>query len=741
MNTASNTVPGNQGRIAPNPAFDSGLSQFANGAPAVASAASRFDIGEYIRTIVKQKKFIAAAIVLSLLAALLYSYTRVPLFSATTQIIMQDTNEQVVPKNGRSVPIVVNSSQLIATQLGLIKSQSQAKRVATRARLTQNPAYANQGSNAKDRLEQAASRVRSQLTLENVRDSRLINITITSPSASDAAKLANVYAEEFIAANLQREDDSTSYAREFLEKQLETTRQKLDESERQLVAYASDQRIIELGTDKEGNASRSLDASNLIRLNDALAEARIERISAAQNMRFGNAGAERTGDGAAVQAMRTERAKLEAEYQQKSAIFLPEYPEMNALRERIKSLDRAIGGEQRISTSSRSQDLQAQYRAALAKENDLVGKVDALKAGLLKLRNRSIEYTILQREVDTQRAAYDGLLQKYRDVGQSEGVGKNDVTIVDEARIPGGPISPNIPLNILMGLLGGVILGLGGAFLIEFVGDSINLPEEVERKLNLALLGVMPSADKGERISEEASDPKSEVAEAAYSLRTALQFTTTHGTPRSILLTSSRPAEGKSSVSFALSLAFARQGRKVLLVDADMRRPTFYPGLQSRDDEPGLSNVLTGQLNGDLPVRKTGVANLWLMTAGPTVPNPADLLSTNAYSEMLQRALTKFDIVIADGPPVLGLADALLLGTQSEAVIMVVEASTIRRSQVLTALNRLRSTNAHIVGAVLNKFNRTNAGYGYGYHYEYNYGGAAARDVDDGRKIVLSARD
>jgi polysaccharide biosynthesis transport protein len=229
--------------------------------------------------------------------------------------------------------------------------------------------------------------------------------------------------------------------------------------------------------------------------------------------------------------------------------------------------------------------------------------------------------------VDTNRVIYEGLLQQYKEVGVTDGVGENDVAIVDKAPVPARPISPNIPLNLVMGLLAGVILGVGGAFLIEFVGDSVNLPEDVQRKLNLSLLGVMPSTEKGERISDEAIDPKSEIAEAAYSLRTALQFTTSHGAPRSILLTSSRPAEGKSSVSFALALAFARQGKKVLLVDADMRRPTFYPGLESREDDAGLSNVLTGQMNGDLPARKTQVANLWLMTAGPTVPNPADLLS------------------------------------------------------------------------------------------------------------------
>jgi polysaccharide biosynthesis transport protein len=725
-------------------AFDSGLTQFAGATPVgpSQSAASKFDIGEYIRTIVKRKMFILATIVITVLLALLYSYTRTPQYSATAQLMIQEPAAQLTSKNGAAAPIAINNYQYLATQLGLIKSESQAKRVVARGRLAQNPEYANQGSNAKDRTDQASAIVRGQLQVENVRDSRLINVTIVSPSAVMAANLANIYAEEFIAANLERGYNSTSYARDFLEKQLETTRQKLEDSERQLVGYASDQKIIELGTDKDGNASRSLDASNLVRLNEALADARIDRITAAENLRSGNSGPATGGENVAVQTLRTQRAQLEAEYQQKSAIFLPGYPEMAALRERINALDRSIAGETRESGSAKSQNLRAQYQAAVAKERDLEGKVDALKGDLLKLRDRSIEYTILQREVDTNRVLYEGLLQQYKEVGVNDGVGKNDVVIVDKAAVPSGPFSPNIPLNILMGLLAGVLFGVGGAFLIEFVGDSINLPEEVERKLNLALLGVMPAADKNERVSDEAADPKSEVAEAAYSLRTALQFTTAHGAPKSLLLTSSRPAEGKSSVSYALALAFARQGKKVLLVDADMRRPTFYPGIQSRDDEAGLSNVLTGQLDGELPVRKTGTTNLWLMTAGPTIPNPADILSTNAYSHMLERALTKFDIVIADGPPVLGLADALLLGAQSEAVIMIVEASSIRRSQVITALNRLRTTNARIVGAVLNKFNRTQSGYGYGYQYDYDYGQAASNSgSDDERRIVLTARD
>jgi capsular exopolysaccharide synthesis family protein len=741
MNTLSTNLPNNERRGASS--YDTGLSEFANGNEVTVLQPTSFDIGEYIRTIIKWRTYVIAAILLSVLAALLYSYTRTPLYASTVQLIMNDSAQLLPKRNGASPPILVNNTQFIATQLGLIKSDTQAKRVVTRARLAQNPDYANQGSNAKDRADQAANTVRRQLAVENVRDSRLINITITSPSAVMSANIANAYAEEFIASNVERGFEQTRYKREFLEKQLEETREKLAESERKVVGYASSERIIELGADKDGNASRSLDASNLVRLNEALADARVERIAAAQNMRAGNAGLQNAVDGASLQALRTQRAELEAEYQQKSAIFLPEYPEMNALRERINSLDRAINAEKRATKSTQAEALTAAYRAAVQKENELVSKVDALKGQLLQLRNRSIDYNILQRDVDTNRVIYEGLLQEYKEIGVTDGIGENDVAIVDKAKVAGGPVSPNIPLNLMLGLLGGLVLGIGGAFLIEFVGDSVNLPEDVQRKLSLTLLGVMPSTEKGDRISDEAINPKSEIAEAAYSLRTALQFTTSHGAPKSILLTSSRPAEGKSSVSFALALAFARQGKKVLLVDADMRRPTFYPGLESREDEAGLSNVLTGQMNGDLPVRKTQIANLWLMTAGPTVPNPADLLSTNAYSEMLARALTKFDHVIADGPPILGLADALLLGAQSEGVVMVVEASAIRRVQVINALNRLRSANLHIIGAVLNKFNRNRSGYGYGYGYgySYNYAEKSANARDDDRKIVLNARD
>ena len=722
-------------------ANNSGLAKFAatKGGVAIENAASSLDFGQYLRTIVKRRNIILILTLLGLLLSILYSYSRTAFYESSAQIIIDNSGLDVLPGNDRKATAALNDHQFLNTQIGLIRSDSLAKDVVRRARLAQNPLYADQDKNAQARMEQAANLLRSQLQASIVRDSRLINLSITSPSAAMSASLANYYAEEFIASNLNRDFKATEYSREFLAKQLADTRSKLEDSERQTVDYASNQQIVELGSDKDGKANRSLEADNLVRLNQALAEARIERIDAVQKLRQGVLEPTEGSVNSSMQTLRTQKAELEAEYRQKSAIFLPAYPEMIALKERINSLDKyitkEIAGEVKAAKSSKLQLLEGQYRAAAEKERELASRVDKLKDDFLKLRSKSIQYNILQRDVDTNRVLYEGLLQKFKEVGVTDGIGKNDVTIVDKAQVPIRPVTPNIPINLLIGFIGGFLIGVAGAFFTEFVGDTINLPEDVERKLNLSLLGLMPRSDKGTHLTEAAAEPKSEVAEAANSLRTALQFATTHGAPRSILLSSSRPAEGKSSVSFALAIAFARQGRKVLLVDADMRRPTFYTGVTSRDDEDGLSNVLTGQSQGQLPIRKTGITNLSLMTAGPTVPNPADLLSTNAYAEMLERVQKQFDIVIADGPPVLGLADALLLAAQNEAVVMVVEAGAIRRSLVLSALTRLQSTNAHIVGVVLNKFNRNQTGYGYGYSYDYDE--AATHEPDENRRIVL----
>jgi len=717
-----------------------GLDQFAAGAAAAPAPATggglarAFDPAEILRILLKWKWLIVAALVLGPLLALAASLAMSPKYQAVSQIQINQEDPVVVPGAASAKPLLINGQEFLATQIGLLKSRALSLRVVDALRLANNPEYVGQTGSAAERRDLATERVRSQLLIEPVRDSRLVNINITGTDPVLAARLADAYAEQFISSNLDREFEATAYARKFLEERIGSTRARLENSERELVDYASRQGIVELGSGGEGGGQSSIEASTLVDLNKALGEARNQRILMEQRYRRagGTAANSDAVNNPLLQDLTGKRAEAQAEYQEKLVVFLPGLPAMVALKERISSLDRDIARIRgSVGTASR-----LEFEGAAAREAELQARFDAMKGKVLDLRSRSIQYTILQREVDTNRALYDALLQKYKEVGVGNGVGTNKVAVVDRARVPQAPVSPNILLNVLLGLIAGLLIGVGGAFLIEFIDDTIKAPEDVRTKLHLTLLGAMPMGE--ERFMDEVADPKSDLIEAAHSLRTALQFATGHGMPRTMLITSSRPGEGKSSVSLALATSLALLGRKVVIIDADMRKPTFYVGNASRKDTPGLSNVLSGELLLDAVTHESHIKHLSIVPAGPIVPNPAALLSDGGFANLLEMAQQRFEFVVIDGPPVMGLADAPLMGSVVEGTLIVVEASEVHRSTVLTAVARLRAANSRLLGAVLNKFESRRAGYGYGYSYSYDYGATARDDQDqDERKIVL----
>ena len=700
-------------------------------------AMAAFDPHEIFRTINKWRVLIVLSLIICPLLALGISLLITPLFSATSQIEINQEAPKIIPGMENQQPIVVNNTEFLATQLGLLQSESLAQRVVDKLRLASNPFYADQDVNAKDRREAAVAQLQGQVSVATVRDSRLVDITAVTPDAQISSQVANSYAEEFIASNLQRDVDATGFARDLLGKRLETTKDKLEESERALVAYASRQGIVELGGNKEDGARESLDASSLVALNESLADARAARIAAEAKVR-----AESGRNSASVinnptiQLLSAERAKAQAEYQEKLATFTPALPAMIALKARIEALERTI-------QSTRSDirgSIQAEFQGAQARETALQKRVDGLKTGVLDLRDRSIQYTILQREVDQNRALYDALLQRFKEVGVSDNVSDNKIAVVDRAQPPKSPVSPNLFLNVAVGFLIGALVGFGGAFLIEFIDDTIKLPDDVGNKLDLTLLGVLPRVGTQERFAEQLEDPKSDLTEASYSLRSALQFATDHGLPRSVLVTSSRPGEGKSSVSLALATAFGRLGKRVLLLDADMRKPTFYVQDQSRQETIGLSHLLAKQGSVDDALHSTKLRNVSMLPAGPKVPSPAELLSSNAFSDLLNELYQTFDLVVVDGPPVLGLADSPLLAAACEGTVLVIETAGIRRALAANTVARLRAADARVLGVVLNKFDPRRVGYGYGYgygySYSYSYGDATSGDAD--RKIALA---
>ncbi|WP_228242511.1 polysaccharide biosynthesis tyrosine autokinase [Porphyrobacter sp. GA68] len=697
---------------------------------------------QYLRIAKRWKWVIAGTVVACVLLGLIATLLMTPKYTAATTVEISRESDQITNIQGVEREASIADQEFYQTQYGLLRARSLAERVATQLRLVDDPVFfqmfgaedtdlpAFQESNGRYPAQgrDIRQRIAGEVLLENVsidptRLSRLVTINFTSPDPTFSAKVANAWATNFIETNLERKVQATSYGREVLQRQLTEYADRLDQSQRQLVAYASNQQIINLPAQTTGDGvstpQRSIVADNLAAINTALSEATADRIAAEARFRqAGSAGASVAAlNNNAINNLRQRRAELAAEYQQLMVRFEPGYPAAQALQEQINQLDRSIAREEsRVSGS-----LEAEYRQAVQRENALQARVNGLKDEFLDLRRRSIQYNVYQQEVDTNRALYDALLQRFKEIGVAGGVGVNNIAIVDTADVPQRPSSPRLLLNLALSILAGLGLGAALALALEQLDEAISDPTELQRRLGLPLLGSVPKTQDDVTPSEALLDRKSELFDAYIAVQTNLAFTTEHGVPRSFSVTSTRPAEGKSTTSLALATTLARGGKRVILVDGDMRSPSVHH-LGGVDHDRGLSNFLAGE--DDIASLTFDMKELGFtaMSAGPIPPNAAELLTSNRLGILIDRLLQTYDHVVIDSPPVMGLADAPLIASRVEGVIYAVESHGIRSSQVKTALARLESANARIFGGVLTKFEARKSFYGYGYDYGYSYG-------------------
>jgi capsular exopolysaccharide synthesis family protein len=684
------------------------------------------DLVGYWRVLVKRRWLILAILVAVLAATLVLTFLATPLYRATAVMEIDDQVQQVVEVDGMATQPPADA-QFQQTQYELLKSRSLANRVARTLSLEPAqmealsdgeaavpPADANEGDG---NVDLATTLVQQGTTIEPVRDSHLVKVHFDSPDPVLSAKIANALAEGFIQSGLERRYGASSYAKNYLEEQLRQVKARLEASERQLVRFAQEEGLV---SSPEG---QSLASSNLADLNEALAQAQAQRIRA--QARWGQASsggalpADMLGE-SIIRELQASRAKLQAEYQEKLQVYEPGYPEMQQLKGQIDAITRQIQAEHGNIRAS----VRAEYTAAASQERLLQGKLDALRAQALDVDSRSIEYNILKREVDTNRQLYDGLLQRYKQVGVAGDVRANNVSIIDPARVPERPYKPNLSVNLAIGLLVGLLLGVLAAFLLEYMDETIKTPEDVEKKLRLPVLGVVPLLHR--QSPEQAfEEPRSAFSESYRSVRTALQFSTNQGIPRTLLITSALSGEGKTTSALSLARNVAQLGKRVLLVDADLRNPSIHK-LLGCSQLTGLSNVLSGSAGFEGVVQESGQQGLSVVTSGPLPPNPAELLAGPPLAELLARAVQEFDQVILDGPPVMGLADAPILAHTASATLLVVHAGKTGVGSAQAALKRLRFARARIVGALLTQYDARATGYGYGSEGYYAYGQSQA---------------
>ena len=694
---------------------------------------SELDLREIRAAIYRNRWMIGGITALGIIIGLLIALLSTSIYRATATLQIDQQGPEVLGTEAeRTAGTGTDAETYLATQVEVIKSRSLADRVARSMNYYQDPAFfdamelsppdSEPGSPAWQRA--VIANLQNNLTITPATGTRLVGISFDSPDPRTAGQVANKFAEEFIASTLQRRFDMSAYSREFLQQQLEQTRLRLEASERDLIEYARRTGITNLdnGTGEGQGAGQTLTASNLAALNSAFATAQTDRILAQQRWQQ----AQNTAlmslpevlQNSAIQSLQAQRAQVEAELEGERDRHSDDYPTVRQLEAQLGALDQQIRAQaQQVRNSIRDQ-----YRLSVQQENGLLANVRELQGAALGEQSRGVQLTILQREADTNRALYDALLQRFRELNAAAGITANNILIIDRAQNPSLPIWPKPLVNAFLGAVLGLAIAAALAFARERLDDSIRAPDDVERKLGLPLLGITPKPEN-EDAETEMLDPHSPMSEAIYALRTGLELSTRDGVPQTLLVTSTRPAEGKSTTSQALAREFAQSGRRTVLVDADLRRPSVHHNF-GIDNKLGFSSLLTSSEPVPGAIHPTDIENLSVIPSGPIPPSPPRLLNHDTLHRIFDRLAQQFDLIILDAPPVLGLADAPQLASAVDGALYVIEASGGSQGQTKAALRRLIAADAHVIGAVLTKYDFRRVGYSdYGYNEYYNYGG------------------
>ena len=702
--------------------------------------AYQLDLREYLRILKKRRTLILSIVASFFVGGLLWTLLSTRVYTATVRLQI-DRNPSKIVESGNIAP-AENFSDLefLKTQFELLQSRNMASRVVSMTRpdaddvdrqsatlsvLSRLRPLVGLGDKSEPTQQSrdyaATSQVLTHRIVRPIAGSRLIDVAFSDPDPERARRVAAAYGDAFIAFNLDKRFQANAYAKTFLDDQIRQLKLRLEDGEKALLDFAEKQQIIATGE------KVSIAESNLANANAALGTIVSERIKNEQLSRqVQNTTAismPQILSNKVVETLRERRNQLETDYEEKSQTFRADYPLMLQLNNKIKELDRQLANEVRTI----KQMLNSAFEASLSQENEMKSRITGLRSDVLDLQKRSIQYNIVKREVDTTRSLYEGLLQRYKEVDVASGAGANNVFIIDKADLPQTPTSPSLIKNIGVALTLGLIVALGAATLVERSDDVIHVPEDAERISGLVTLGLAPRVKAGLTVDTELGKSRSALSEAYKSLCTTLQFSTDSGLPHALLVTSAGMSEGKSTTSLAIAKHFATVGMRVLLIDADMRKASLHQRMRL-ENSIGLSNYLTGNSTPNETIQRTEHPNLFFISAGPAPPNAADLLASGRLTQMLKVGEKVFDLIVLDGPPVLGLADVPLLTRASAGTLLVVAAGQTRLATLRIALKRLRMARAPLIGFLLNKFDARAVHDDYGYGYGYSY-----QQIDDAR--------
>ncbi|PID45475.1 MAG: hypothetical protein CSB47_08720 [Proteobacteria bacterium] len=720
------------------------------------------DLRELFAVLMRRKGTIILIALLTFVAALVSTLMMKPVYRATATLQIQPETTKVLEFDVEAEGQQVNTRDFYQTQFEILKSRALAKMTMEQMQLESlfrgdqfsKPFFAEameglkylffaddatteegleldeEGDLAEAIEEDTGSRVGQRpledgliagLTVSPVKNSQIVKLSYDSTDPQLAANVVNTMAENYIAMNIQRRVDATRSAKDFLDVQVAEAKSRLQKAQFHLNEYLKEKKIFKLG-DEDGKAP-GLTAKRITQLAAALSKAETKRIEAQakyEQARQARGGA-KVLDSPTVQALKKNLISLESKYQQQLQVYKPGYPLMVQLRRQMEKVKNEIAVETLAIRATVEGSLEADFLAAKENEDMLNAELERQKAFYIQVRDNDVEYNTLFRDVESSNSSYQGLLKRLKEVKIAGGVENNNISVLDPAVVPFAKHKPNTSLNLALGLVLGVFLGAVVAFLLEFLDDRVKSTDELERLLGIPLLGITPASKADDPTAHAMmthDNPTSHTAESFRSLRTNLLFASKEGRPRVLVLTSAMPSEGKSSSCVNLATAFAQTNNRVLVIDADLRKPTAHKRLKL-DNTVGLSNFLTYQAEIADVIQETAIDGVSVITAGKVPPNPSELLTGERLAELFALAPDTFDLIIVDAPPVMGLADALILSSRASATIMVTAFAQSKKRQIQDAHRRLRQAHANLIGVLFTKV-KTGGSYG-GYNYDYDY--------------------
>jgi capsular exopolysaccharide synthesis family protein len=703
-----------------------------------------FQLRDYLDVIMRRKWLILTVLTLAFLSTLVFTLASTKIYKASAILEVNQETPQVT-KFEEVLASKVQAREFYETQVELICSMTMIKRLIDKLDLMSHPVVIETvfgddrfkvGRRIRDifksfmpsiekgesslavsedfvRRQKVVKYISENLSATPSRKSMLIDVAFRSPDRQLSLMVVNTLVEDFIGWKMEQRLEASGIARDFLMLQIDRAKINLEKAEEQLNHFAKQAGIVSL------DARLNSIYRHLEELNSAIAAAEADMIAKKatyqQAVKDGHAHLPRVLESRLIANLKDKYAELSSSYEDLKTIFHDDYPRAKTLKARLDNISALIKAEEIGIFMTIKNEYESAQEVVLAMEK----RIELQKEMVLDLNDRATQYSIMAREVDTNKVIYQSLLQRAKEIESMAGVSSSNIQIVNRADLPLMAVKPNVKLNLLLSIIIGFLGGIGCAFLAEHFADAVTNPSEISDRFQIPLLGTIPQAKPDEHGLEISflCHPWAPFSEAIRSSRVAIQLSGSGNHSKSFLITSTLPSEGKTTLAVNLALSFAAAGEKTVLIDADLRKPRLHEvfDLKHRVNGNGLSSLLADVTN-KLKTFDKYHENLKVILAGPVPPNPAELLTSKRFKLLLEELLSRCDRIILDGPPHIGFADTLILSRCVGGIVLVSSMGETSREAIGQFKKSISNVNGTILGCIVNKVDY-NSKYGYGGYY------------------------